>query len=334
MWSGINRAGADAPASVGLRYFRAESQADGVRLDWATGTELGTAGFKIQRSQDGGVTFDTLANIGFVPATGGPATPATYSRVDDTAVSGETYIYKLIEVENNGVELEVETVTIAHIVLPTATPIVVGGTAPAASPTRPTAATSTPVASATPTNTVVFATATATSSGSAATNTRRPTATATTASARPVVQATATRALVVNTPSATNPGAGSADTARLVLAQEETPAPAYPGPDASPAPGVTTEEGAANPSELPPTLIPLTDPTPYPAVTIPPLPPTIGVVGDGGEAAPSLTATPLPAASGAIIRGRLFLWAGFIIALLIFLAGVVGAIVLYQRQRE
>ena len=97
--------------NVGLLYFRAANQSDGVRLDWETASELNTAGFIIQRSS-GGSNFVTLDAIGLVFSQGGVATGAIYSEVDITAVSDQTYTYKLVEIETDLDWIELETVTI------------------------------------------------------------------------------------------------------------------------------------------------------------------------------------------------------------------------------
>ncbi len=109
----LNAQNEDGPVNVGLLYFSATSQSDGVRMDWETASELGTAGFIIQRSSNGS-NFVTLDDIGIVFSQGGVATGVMYNEVDKTAVLGQTYTYKLVEIETNSNQHELETVTITY----------------------------------------------------------------------------------------------------------------------------------------------------------------------------------------------------------------------------
>ncbi|MCA9978108.1 MAG: hypothetical protein KC413_20245, partial [Anaerolineales bacterium] len=142
----------DEPLAVGLLYFTAAVQADGVRLGWGTATELNTAGFIIQR-RSGSSSFETLNGIGIVSGTGGVATGATYSVVDITAVTGQTYDYKLVEIETDSSQHDLETVTILFDPQPTATAIVIGN--PTARPSNTPAAVATATQTATATGTAV-----------------------------------------------------------------------------------------------------------------------------------------------------------------------------------
>ncbi|MCP4423761.1 MAG: hypothetical protein GY803_04640 [Chloroflexi bacterium] len=108
---------AETPASVGLLYFTATPQENSIRLDWKTETEFGAAGFIIQRSSGTSDDFETLDNIGFVASQGGVATGAAYSEVDDTAVYGQTYAYKLVEIETDTNLVDLETIHVTFIIL-------------------------------------------------------------------------------------------------------------------------------------------------------------------------------------------------------------------------
>ncbi|MCP4426986.1 MAG: hypothetical protein GY803_21050, partial [Chloroflexi bacterium] len=207
---------AETPASVDLLYFTATPQENGIRLDWKTETELNTAGFEIHSPATNG-DFEKLDNIGFVPARGNTTTGATYSALDDLAVYGQTYTYQLVEIETDSDLIVQETVTIAFIIAPTATPIVVDpGDGSGDAPTQ-TPPTSSPTPSATPMNTAVPANATATPSNQQATATPTPPPTATNSS-----PANASPTLRPTTAPDAPSGDESTDTG-VVLAQEQEP---------------------------------------------------------------------------------------------------------------
>ncbi len=327
------------PVAVGLLSFTAAVQSDGVRLDWETATEVNTGGFIIQRSSDGS-SFVTLDDIGIVFSEGGVATGATYSEVDKTAVSGQTYTYKLVEIETNSSQRDLETVTITFA---PPTPIVIDDTNPTSTPgSNPIAATLTPT-------TAAVGTAVATQ------NTNLPTATPrATATPQPTAQPTATsNNSNTNTSSAAalqasplptaildqafggNNGSGGADSnaaanSGVVFAQEEPTSAAYPGPDA-PVSDTPPDANAYPPGQEPPAEIAPENPTPYPAGTSVDAVPTLAVIGSANPYPPE-TDTAAPSPSAEQIRGRILLWAGFLLALFIFISGVIGAIVLYRRR--
>jgi len=68
------------------------------------------------------------------------------------------------------------------------------------------------------------------------------------------------------------------------------------------------------------------------------LPPTRAVIGgQNGNGVQTNGAYPSAAdtaSSGDAVRGRLFLWIGFIVAMAIFIGGVIGSIALYRRKQE
>lgn len=322
----------EGPVNVGLLYFTATVQADGVRLDWGTATELNTAGFIIQRSSSSS-SFATLNDIGIVSGTGGVATGATYSEVDKTAVPGQTYTYKLVEIETDSSQHDLETVTIFFNPQPTATSIVIG---------NPTSR---------PSSTAAAATATATGTAVATQNASLPTATprATTApqptatsnnsntntSPAAALQASPLPTVILNQAFNSNSAGSndaSADSANsgVVFAQEEPTSAAYPDSDA---PGSDTPPDADSypPGQEPPAEISPENPTPYPPGTNVDAVPTLAVIGSANPYPPE-TDTTAPSPSAEQIRGRILLWAGFLLALFIFISGVIGAIVLYRRR--
>ena len=132
---------------------------------------------------------------------------------------------------------------------------------------------------------------------------------------------------------ATRPAVAGAARQVLALAQDEpTVVNGYPGSTGTP-PDATEAYPAAQPSPLPADTV-----TPYPAVPAgaESSPPPVSIIGDETEAANASQ----PAANGQPIntrqalRGRLFLWGGFIVALLLFVTGVAGSIVLFMRRRS
>lgn len=327
----------DGPVNVGLLYFTAAIQADGVRLDWGTATELDTAGFIIQRSPDG-TNFTTLNGIGFISSTGGVATGAAYSAVDTTAVTGQTYTYKLVEVETNSNQNDLETATIFFNPQPTATSIVIGNPTPRPSNTPAPAATATkqPTATATSTavSTQISSQPTATPS-SLATTSSQPTATsdnfntlASSPGTTSLLQPTA--AFQADQPFSDERASSNGSSVGIVQAQEQPTTEAYPASD-SPAVDTTNSDPSYPAGQEPPAEFSPEYPTPYPAGAETNIVPTLAVIGSSNPY-PLETNGAVPSASPETIRSRILLWAGFLIALFIFLSGIVGAIVLYRRR--
>lgn len=322
--------GRDYPTSVGLVGFSAATHANGVLLTWETATELNTAGFIFHRRTGSG-PFAYLENIGFVDAEGGPALGNIYQEIDDTAVTGQTYTYQLIEVEYSGDEFILEEVTIT-----------VGGTpTPTPSPTRQ--------ATATPSSTAPSsATATPSPTSSATT----PPQTASTATPLP----TATTALPVGT-RFTNPTAASP-----TAVSNPTTIPFSPTslPDTPAANSVTDSPDQTKVAPPP------TDGSTSDSLNMPPMVTTPNnqvASGDSsvfaqegydpsaneGYTAPQNTPIPIgsdrlnqvmptppggyPPAAEAAPQGRLLLWGGFLLALIIFGSSIVGSIILFTRKQ-
>jgi hypothetical protein len=322
------------PVNVGLLSFTAAVQADGVRLDWETATELNTAGFFIHRSSDG-TNFAVIAEIGFVDSIGGVATGATYSEVDTTAVIGETYTYKLVELETDSSQHDLDTVTITFNPAPTATSIIIGGDDPTPKPTNTPQPTSTTAAAAT-------ATATERATAVSGTNNQPTTTPTVTATPQPTLTRASSSGSTINSqPTATPQGStaspgiidqafNGSGSSGVALAQEEPTSEAYPAPGET-EPDAPIDADTSYPSEQPETEIAPPNPTPYPANSDVDAPPTITIIGSDDPYPPEADGS-LPTLSSDAIRGRIFLWAGFLIALFIFMSGVIGAIVLYRRR--
>jgi len=69
-----------------------------IRIDWETETEIDTAGFNIYRSEsiDGAYV---LLNETLIPSTGNSVSGARYSFTDEDVVAGNTYFYRLEDIE-------------------------------------------------------------------------------------------------------------------------------------------------------------------------------------------------------------------------------------------
>jgi hypothetical protein len=82
---------------VELIHFAATSEADGVRLDWATFTEQNNAGFEIERSRDN-LNYKRLIGLA---GTGYSNTMINYSWLDEAPVLGKSY-YRLVQIDFDG----------------------------------------------------------------------------------------------------------------------------------------------------------------------------------------------------------------------------------------
>ncbi|MCA9977817.1 MAG: hypothetical protein KC413_18785 [Anaerolineales bacterium] len=322
-WLATAQAQNGAPANVTLSDFAVYPLDDAVRIDWSTDTEIDLAGFFLQRADNGGPFVD-LDSVGFIPGTGGDVTGDDYSVTDNTAVNGQTYTYKLFELETTGsapIALAEETVTLTG---PSPTPVTIGGGNTGLNPTN-TPIPSNPTATATR-QTTNTPTATATRATSVASATPR-------ATTSPTAVATATS--VVAPPSPTAP---------VATIEVITPTPL---PTATDVPFVT------------PTLFPTptTMPTDTPVstgedgteLTTPPTPIPDNVVFAQAEellaqavpigaqpAYPGATAVPVQTQTdnaNSTSNGRLILWASFLAAALLFIASVIGSIILFTRKQ-
>ncbi|GBE08121.1 peptidase family C25 [bacterium BMS3Abin11] len=83
-----------------ITAFRALTTSGGTVLEWETGSEVGTAGFYVKRRDRTKKRF-VRVNDELVPSVGVPQ-GGTYRIIDPKAVSGESYRYKLVELEYSG----------------------------------------------------------------------------------------------------------------------------------------------------------------------------------------------------------------------------------------
>jgi len=91
----------NGPTAVTLSAFSAEWAGDEVVVAWETAMEIDTAGFNLWRSTDGGAYEQVNASLIPAAAPGG-VMGGTYEYVDADVTPGETYFYKLEELEVSG----------------------------------------------------------------------------------------------------------------------------------------------------------------------------------------------------------------------------------------
>jgi hypothetical protein len=351
------------PLAVGLISFTASPMDTAVRLQWETGTEQNTAGFKIKRASDSATVFLMPADVealnseqiepfppeghAFIWSKGTPATGAIYIIADRSVVNGLTYTYSLIEVESDSNEMELSSVTVTAGLptdTPTSTPVVIeddpSGTDVADDPAQKTpSATRTlrPTATPLPTATVTAA-STATSRAvttptDAASGTNSPPfATAfptlsTSIGSEPLAAGTATPYIL---------NGSDPDQATLSADQvsefETVQIAAQGEPEATPPEGYPGPTQSASPDDADGVFPPSpTSIAPYPAGTGAMMATPVPIIGSQqGQAQPTPIADTTP---NQVLLGRIYLWGAFIIAALIFITAVIGSIILFTRKR-
>jgi hypothetical protein len=312
-------AGRAEAAAIILRYFQASGLDNAVRLEWGTASEYNTAGFRLERAGSQTGLYRPLDGIGFIPAGGLGLVGAEYEAVDETAVNGQTYWYKLIEIEYGGYENAEEPIAVtAGLALATNT---TPATRNAIFPTP------TPLRNNLPPATNIPGTAAGQPGGNVATA----------VAVNNLLPATAVSAIADAT---STPTATTLIIAGQVAAQQiDTPASATAYPGAG-----TITATAESDETMPPALVtPLPEaPEAYPEGAQPPAPiqppqnsSNLPIIGSNNQAdtdgAPALNRGSATSLNGT--SGRLFLWIAFLASLTIFVAGVVGAILLFTRQR-
>lgn len=315
--------GAAPPASVTLVYFRGQYGQDGTHLEWQTATELSTAGFRLRRAPQASGPFVDLQEIGMVAGQGSATSGHTYNVIDETTTEGQTYWYRLVEVEYDNSEHDLETIGLFTGATPTATIEAIpttgdGGDEPASTNTPPASPTATPSA---PAN----ATPTAQPTSAPPTNTPPPTLAALpTMNSDPAVEDEPRSVGNGGLAQAAEPTVLAQATAGYPQPQTTEPLPEsdYPGPAetaTSPQPAPTLGQPNLG---YPPEASPPSNVAPF------------GVNPDNvvGGATSEPSAESSPAQSSTL--GRVLLWVGFLAALLLFIAGVFFSIILSTRTRQ
>ena len=330
------------PANIGLTRFEALVAGDSVRLEWDVETEVNTGGYKLKRGQNGAFAYlpDPVSGGDLIiTALGGPAQGHRYSHLDEDVAVGTTYTYQLVELTTSSNEVVQGETTVTVQVTATNTPIVlptnnpnpgVAGQNSTATPTAvPTTAATAVPATAAPQSTALPPTAAAapTSPPSQSTNTDGQPAAPSTQNASPSEDPYPAAPETSPASAATEPEAFAVGVA---AAQEQPPDQgAYPAPGASEGGQPTTANDtaaavdAAAVSEQP-AAVGLTAP--------------VVISGAPGAPAPDTDAQTSSdtavQASEPESGGLAFLWVAFIAALTIFIAAVIGAIILYSRSRQ
>lgn len=327
------------PANIGLTRFEALVVGDAVRLEWDVETEVGTGGYKLKRGQNGSFTYlPDPVNGGdlIITALGGPAQGYNYSHTDVDVSVGATYTYQLIELTTSSNEIMQGETTVTVQVVATNTPIVLPTNNPNPGAVgQNSAATQTPSPTSPPTavrpTTAPQSTAVPPTAISAPTSLpAQPTATNDQPDA-PAASNTSTAGDPYPAASELSQGAEATDSqafAAGVAAAQELPAGqgAYPAPGAveNGQPVITDDTAAAADPAAAQGQSTAED------VTAP--------IVISGAPVPTTTAQ---TSSDAVIQesepergGLAFLWVAFIAALTIFIAAVIGAIILYSRSRQ
>jgi hypothetical protein len=104
---------------IDLVSFTASPLNNAALLEWTTQAEFNVGAYRIERGHNGTfIWLQGLGDNGYIPAKGGPQLTANYAVMDNTAVNGNTYDYRLIAVQDepNTLEREVgqDTLVLNH----------------------------------------------------------------------------------------------------------------------------------------------------------------------------------------------------------------------------
>jgi len=97
--------GGGPPTAIELLDLGAQRRGAAVELRWATGAEVGTAGFHLYRATSADRAAATRVTPALIPARGGPSGGASYRWVDAAPPAGSVF-YWLVEVEAGGATRE------------------------------------------------------------------------------------------------------------------------------------------------------------------------------------------------------------------------------------
>ena len=324
------------PTVVTLLYFRGNGLDSAVHLEWATGTEFDTVGFWIERSNSSAGPYALLTDIGFVPSEAPPdgLSGAEYDVIDDNgAINGNTYWYRLVEIESSGTENRTDPISVtAGLAVSTSTPT----NTPTQSPTAASSGESTTVPGTTQTPAPTLPPAVASSTPSTPASTRIIDTTSSRNS-----QPDSTRMRQTDIVSAAIEGSTGSDSLLQSSAiQSATNASGYPEPDTPSTPLPNSRIGVEGyPGTAQDTIFDLPDA--YPSL------PEDARSGDAsdplGESsitagpdvigrANSISSSTGPEQSEQEPAATLMLWVGFLAALVLFVAAVIGSAYIYRRQ--
>lgn len=94
---------------VTLISFDAKAQKHSIELNWATASEVNNMGYNIQRSMDG----RNFQSIGFVDGNGNSSVRIDYDFEDSDVLSGQTYYYRLQQLDYDGQSALSDVVTVS-----------------------------------------------------------------------------------------------------------------------------------------------------------------------------------------------------------------------------
>lgn len=319
------RATAQIPTAVELVYFRGESGDNVAYLEWETGTEQDTAGFRVERAPSEAGPYSPLDAYEFIVATGSVANGASYEATDETVVNGQTYWYKLVEVTNSNADGDEWTLRLEIEPEPTAQVIDGSGNSDSGTSTlAPTSTTAPGGSTGNGTNTPVAGSSSVTNTP-APTDTPQPTTssgpetTPTEAIATRIPRATATSSTA--TEEVTGAPIGSPTVGAPPLAEEESPPTTTPPP-------VLAEEAASVAEAAVESQADAEGPGNGEETAV------LGARTVGSRAEAEVTVEETAAAQEEAESSRLLLWLGFIAAFLIFVGGVTFSIFLSARKRS
>ncbi|MFN8596887.1 MAG: hypothetical protein U0559_11985 [Anaerolineae bacterium] len=97
-----------------------------VTVEWSTASELNTAGFNLYRADRPDGPF-TQINSDLIPASPDPLVGGSYAFTDTHVIGGQTYYYKLEDVETSGAKTDQGTVQVVAEGGPSPALIIVAG---------------------------------------------------------------------------------------------------------------------------------------------------------------------------------------------------------------
>lgn len=313
--------------AVTLLYFEGEGRDTEILIRWATATEVDTAGFMLERSQNVAGPYQFLSELGFIPSLAEDAfSGAEYQRLDkDNVDRDQSYYYILVELEVDGSEIRTDPILVnASQVEATATSTNIATTTQPVETPNPNGPSNTGTAEVSPTSLngtpAVEVTTTAIAASYPGPRTNNP---------NQEFEGTKTF-------SQTSIGsAGDVDQATSLLAITPT-FEGYPAPEQS---GQPTTQGIGQSYPGPTAVLGFPPPASgYPGenqsfstsgeVRQGQAPTSIGESGDLTNVAASEDAQ-----ENQSVLSTLVLWTGFFAAVAIFIAGVAGSIYLFSNRR-